>query len=650
MNLLEIVVLFGLPPPPPTTDPRLARTMRLEANSSLTKNAEDIPLYHSFINRNEIIQSAEELFSKILLWSSKNGPQGFPFSTSMIALLGELIASIGSLRPKKGSESALALVSMIQGKSSMCLQMSNNEREQLIRATNRLLKILKAYSDPDGVASKLQTALTTLQAFKSSDSQSDKKRTAAQMEGQTDTNESEEFIEQEKLEQQAKLAVDELEKQRLNNKQDNKNITEQISTSIGSNILDSSSNLQILETELVSDNSLVFDSYDIKNCVMIKLNDKQAIQPVENVHADMYKELSMFSLERLLDNYNEIINYGDQAIQTHLFLIVRTAILLSSDESSNIKVPVIQSLSYQVKYLNLTESIPTEVILPRDIFTISEARDAISTFAIQAVIDIIGIDIINKVQSSVKYKEVFHDITNDRKSNGSLSKSTDNHMEVDANEAGNGFHNYLDVNKDQNNESSTIADFTETTPTLSSIYSILKSIEIFDNEYFNTDIVEENSISEIKVKLQKLLAVITTELSSIVPAIGGFETNKLEEYLPKYIKLYYNNADVLKNVYHRIVLTRPPPMTKTALIIALHRINFEAYDIKQKSYLDSLSVCLNDDVTFTAEPIKEALKILTDDSTLPVALVRTALLASKGHVDKNLGDFFNSLGRCKTLY
>jgi len=182
---------------------------------------------------------------------------------------------------------------------------------------------------------------------------------------------------------------------------------------------------------------------------------------------------------------------------------------------------------------------------------------------------------------------VYYDITRDSKSNGSLSKSIDNYMEVVTDEDLNGSHN-SDDNRDYNNEGSKIADFSETTPTLNSSYSILKSIEIFDNgklfegqfnhklysyqsnltnvgdseknnesldhfirrrlhllfqlclidstiilsvidmfaitniclEYFNTDVVEDNGLSDIKDKLQKLLAVITTELSSIVPAIG----------------------------------------------------------------------------------------------------------------------------------
>lgn len=96
LKFTETVILFGLPPPPKITDPRLARAMRneLESNPNKSnKNAEDIPLHHAFINRNDLIQEAEDLYSKMLLWTSKNGPSGFPFGTALVSLLGQIIAS-----------------------------------------------------------------------------------------------------------------------------------------------------------------------------------------------------------------------------------------------------------------------------------------------------------------------------------------------------------------------------------------------------------------------------------------------------------------------------------------------------------------------------------------------------------------------------
>lgn len=63
------------------------------------------------------------------------------------------------------------------------------------------------------------------------------------------------------------------------------------------------------------------------------------------------------------------------------------------------------------------------------------------------------------------------------------------------------------------------------------------------------------------------------------------------------------------------------------------RLNFEKFNIKQKSYLDCISICLTDINNFTGDVIREAISMMSDDENLPVALIRTALLASKAHND-----------------
>lgn len=69
------------------------------------------------------------------------------------------------------------------------------------------------------------------------------------------------------------------------------------------------------------------------------------------------------------------------------------------------------------------------------------------------------------------------------------------------------------------------------------------------------------------------------------------------------------------------------------IVLCNIRLNFEALNIKQKAYVDSISVCITDVTTFTGDVVRDAMKIMMDDDVLPVALVRTALLASKAHND-----------------
>jgi hypothetical protein len=110
LRLAENMILFGLPAEKLSSDPRLAKSRPQTGDSSKGLSAGDIPLHHPFINRNDLEQEAESIFSKMLLWASKGGPQGHPFSPSQMALLGGTIANIASLRPKKSTNAATALM------------------------------------------------------------------------------------------------------------------------------------------------------------------------------------------------------------------------------------------------------------------------------------------------------------------------------------------------------------------------------------------------------------------------------------------------------------------------------------------------------------------------------------------------------------
>lgn len=58
------------------------------------------------------------------------------------------------------------------------------------------------------------------------------------------------------------------------------------------------------------------------------------------------------------------------------------------------------------------------------------------------------------------------------------------------------------------------------------------------------------------------------------------------------------------------------------------RIDFEAAQLKPKSVLDAIAVCLNNRSDFSGEVIKEALKTMLADEVPPTALMRTSILSA----------------------
>jgi hypothetical protein len=175
LNLAESIVLFGLPAPPVSHDPR---QRRVAVNKEATLSSDNVPLHHAFINRNELEQEAEDIFKKMLLWATRGGPQGFPFTPGQMSLLGQAIARIASQRPRKasggaggddegrGSFAAKALIFLLTGKNNVCKEMSGASRESLAKATHGLLRSpFSSMADPDGLVGKLRGALTSLEAL-----------------------------------------------------------------------------------------------------------------------------------------------------------------------------------------------------------------------------------------------------------------------------------------------------------------------------------------------------------------------------------------------------------------------------------------------------------------------------------------------------
>eukprot|EP01036_Dinobryon_divergens_P036152 gene36152-47001_t len=135
----------------------------------------------------------------------------------------------------------------------------------------------------------------------------------------------------------------------------------------------------------------------------------------------------------------------------------------------------------------------------------------------------------------------------------------------------------------------------------------------------------------------------------LMPLIGGCSTADVEVCLPRIIRAYIGVgagtetaaeahgdstgklfvSETLKSIFARIYKVRPLPMTKTALLVFLHRISLELEvgrsqpTLKQKELLDAIGVLMNNKVV----------RSLLQDDVPPFALMRTAILSAQSFAD-----------------
>jgi hypothetical protein len=128
----------------------------------------------------------------------------------------------------------------------------------------------------------------------------------------------------------------------------------------------------------------------------------------------------------------------------------------------------------------------------------------------------------------------------------------------------------------------------------------------------------------------------------LVPLLGGFNTENAEKIVPFLVRSLADDGDneALKTAFKRLIKARPPPLTKSALLVALHRVDYEAYGFTQKSnsdkqklLLNSIRLCLNDAEEFRSDVLKDALGKLVRDEAPSWALMRTVILAYVAHSD-----------------
>ena len=108
----------------------------------------------------------------------------------------------------------------------------------------------------------------------------------------------------------------------------------------------------------------------------------------------------------------------------------------------------------------------------------------------------------------------------------------------------------MEVEEEQDNNNSTSSTTAPTTATTT------------------TSSTTETVIPPILYDLQN-----TANFTLMLPLVGGMNGKEIERCLPRIIALYTDsgNPDALKVTFTRITRARPPPLTKSSLLVALHR-------------------------------------------------------------------------------
>jgi hypothetical protein len=169
----------------------------------------------------------------------------------------------------------------------------------------------------------------------------------------------------------------------------------------------------------------------------------------------------------------------------------------------------------------------------------------------------------------------------------------------------------------------------------------------------------EHMVSMVTSYYEKLPSE-SQDIRLLIPILGGMTKEKVAEILPMLIlKLQDDNEDgtgatppaaasssgdqsgskgkgkkkydYLKQCFIRITHARPPPLSRSHLLVLLHRLNYEHYNIPLKLLVETISLCLASKEEFNSDVIKDALNILLDDRNepLPIVIMRTVILSSQ---------------------
>ena len=171
----ETILLFGLPNTAIPVDPRKARAA---AAANATKpvntgmsNVIDLPIHNPFVDRMVIERESEEIFAKLELWSVRGGPQNYPFSPSQMAQLGQALGRIAAQRLRYRAKGVKALGTIMSGKTNKCAEMTEENRQTLIKVANEVLEVVQALpSDVDGLVAKIKSSLQCVESLSGGES------------------------------------------------------------------------------------------------------------------------------------------------------------------------------------------------------------------------------------------------------------------------------------------------------------------------------------------------------------------------------------------------------------------------------------------------------------------------------------------------
>ena len=404
LRLAEKMVLFGLPAEQVSLDPRLARSRAAAAGGAdgNKAGAANIPLTHPFINRNDLEQEAEALFSKMLLWASKGGPQGHPFTPAQMSLLGSMVANIAALRLKKSGNAATALAVLLQGKGNMCAAMTGADRDQLARSIQVMLRAAYAQADPDNLMGKLRTALDALVALgtdataaASSSSSLLTKRDRDEPDEPDDDDDdpanagavTAELGQTAAALRASAIAAVDAAANSIATKQPRAGAApsaESILAAVAA-AAPSSASAVTADTELPSDLGDFAETPALANIKLVSLHPVTAassssssgslsssgmvVRPAPPPSADTYADMSLKAVHRVLESFQDVKNSGPKAAAAHLKLSARMIISMSLTDVAEARqaparVAVVASLS-PAAVGPLLEDVAVEVTLPR---------------------------------------------------------------------------------------------------------------------------------------------------------------------------------------------------------------------------------------------------------------------------------------------
>ena len=317
LRFAEEMILFALPPPAVSMDPRVARTVR-------RANAVDIPLHHPFVSSKQLEQDAEVLFNKLLIWLNKGGPQGYAFPPNLQAQLLSSVVSIGSQRPSKLPNAAKAILLFMRDRESVFHLMDSETKEHALRSLERILPAVQTTPLLSDLLPKLKSGVDGLAALLCESSKEGtllKKRSLSSdsaVSGQHESLIEDEELANEELAASARAAVQVAESERR----------QQRVSSVPASVLAAAHEVLLCADLLVLPPAAVKTALVKVTFQQQGIKAEARVQPVQQP-AQVHEELAMASLRRTLESCISGAPSGSEARRSLHNMCVRLVLFMS---------------------------------------------------------------------------------------------------------------------------------------------------------------------------------------------------------------------------------------------------------------------------------------------------------------------------------